>query len=252
MSASSPWTSISFRRSWKNLMILNPETSWCFKKLLFYYFILLKVYENCVKAYVHQGRAYLGLKRYDDAVASYERAILSDPKKENSIRGKLNKEHQLIVSLLNNVEKYCYSLSISEMERKRGAHIRQEWKQSWWINIALFSEYISEVERARVTDDQEAAAEEFAKTESIQAKTVPEVGFLTSFMRMPIGTCWTKDIGWHSAKCKVLTSLPNAFGLWKTQKWTQGSLVGVFLFCTHKTYAHRAWALVYSHHLTGL
>ena len=41
----------------------------------------------------------------------------------------------------------------------------------------LFPEYISEVERTRITDEQEAAAEEFSKTESVRAQSVPEVWY---------------------------------------------------------------------------
>ena len=49
----------------------------------------MQVFENCLKAYIHQGRAHLGLKQYTEAVQSYERALKIDPTKEKVIAGKL-------------------------------------------------------------------------------------------------------------------------------------------------------------------
>ncbi|XP_074660725.1 tetratricopeptide repeat protein 12-like [Tubulanus polymorphus] len=46
----------------------------------------LRVFENCVKAYVHQGKAYLGLKRYNDAINSYKQVLNIDAKKESIIK----------------------------------------------------------------------------------------------------------------------------------------------------------------------
>ena len=40
-----------------------------------------------MKAYVHQGRAHLGLKQYDKALESYEKAAKCDPKKEAVMNG---------------------------------------------------------------------------------------------------------------------------------------------------------------------
>ncbi len=58
---------------------------------------MFQVYENCVKAYVHQGRAHLGLKQYDQALHSYEQALKCDPKKESIMTGeKQNWEKYLL------------------------------------------------------------------------------------------------------------------------------------------------------------
>ena len=48
-----------------------------------------------MKAYVHQGRAYLGLKEYDKAMESCENALKCDPKKENIMKGEELK-HEII------------------------------------------------------------------------------------------------------------------------------------------------------------
>jgi tetratricopeptide (TPR) repeat protein len=45
------------------------------------------VCDKCIKAYVHQGKAYFGLKEYDKARESYQQVLKCDPKKESLMNG---------------------------------------------------------------------------------------------------------------------------------------------------------------------
>ena len=47
-----------------------------------------RVDENYVKAYVLEGKAYMGLKEYDTAIASFKKAIECDKTKAELVSGK--------------------------------------------------------------------------------------------------------------------------------------------------------------------
>nr|KAI8743935.1 tetratricopeptide repeat protein 12-like [Biomphalaria glabrata] len=48
--------------------------------------LALRLWPNCLKAYVHQGHAYLALKDFDKARKSYQQILSVDPKKENMVQ----------------------------------------------------------------------------------------------------------------------------------------------------------------------
>ena len=50
--------------------------------------MLIQVFENCVKGYIQQGKAYLGLKKYEEALVSYKKIIEIEPEKSKQIQGK--------------------------------------------------------------------------------------------------------------------------------------------------------------------
>ncbi|XP_053308014.1 tetratricopeptide repeat protein 12 [Spea bombifrons] len=50
----------------------------------------LKCNDKCTKAYIHMGRAYLGLKEYEEARKSYLKAMQIDCSLENLVKGYLN------------------------------------------------------------------------------------------------------------------------------------------------------------------
>lgn len=50
----------------------------------------LKCDENCVKAYVHMGKANLGLKKYEEARQCYQKIITIDPSREMLVREYIN------------------------------------------------------------------------------------------------------------------------------------------------------------------
>ncbi|XP_063799250.1 tetratricopeptide repeat protein 12 isoform X2 [Pseudophryne corroboree] len=50
----------------------------------------LKCDEKCLKAYVHMGKAYLGLKKYDEARKYYKKITDLDGNKEKMVKGYLN------------------------------------------------------------------------------------------------------------------------------------------------------------------
>ncbi|KAK0053257.1 tetratricopeptide repeat protein 12 [Biomphalaria pfeifferi] len=48
--------------------------------------LALRLWPNCLKAYIHQGHAYLALKDFDKARKSYQQILSVDPKKENMVQ----------------------------------------------------------------------------------------------------------------------------------------------------------------------
>ncbi|MED6262876.1 hypothetical protein ATANTOWER_028286, partial [Ataeniobius toweri] len=46
----------------------------------------LKCNERCIKAYVHMGKAYLGLKKYNEAKSCFEKIQEIEPGKGNMIK----------------------------------------------------------------------------------------------------------------------------------------------------------------------
>ncbi|XP_055860826.1 tetratricopeptide repeat protein 12-like isoform X2 [Biomphalaria glabrata] len=48
--------------------------------------LALRLWPNCLKAYVHQGHAYLALKDFDKARKSYQQILSVDPKKESMVQ----------------------------------------------------------------------------------------------------------------------------------------------------------------------
>ena len=54
------------------------------------------MFENCLKAYIHQGKAHLGLKQFDQAIESYQRAMQIEPTKKKMIESKFKTKHILI------------------------------------------------------------------------------------------------------------------------------------------------------------
>jgi len=55
----------------------------------------LRVSETCLKAYIHQGKAYLGLKKYDEARTSFEEAAKIEPKKKSAIQNYIDEVERL-------------------------------------------------------------------------------------------------------------------------------------------------------------
>ena len=50
-------------------------------------FYTQQVSEDCVKAYIHKGRAYLAMKRFEEAINCFEKAISLDEKNAQSLKG---------------------------------------------------------------------------------------------------------------------------------------------------------------------
>ncbi|XP_067827001.1 tetratricopeptide repeat protein 12 [Heptranchias perlo] len=50
----------------------------------------LKCNENCVKAYVHMGKANLGLKKYEEARQCYQKILTIDPNREKLVKEYIN------------------------------------------------------------------------------------------------------------------------------------------------------------------
>lgn len=51
--------------------------------------LFFQVNENCLKAFILQGKAYVGLKEYEKAIESYRNAIKAAPDKEAMINSKI-------------------------------------------------------------------------------------------------------------------------------------------------------------------
>lgn len=49
----------------------------------------IKVFENCLKAYIHRGRAYLGLYDFDQAEEAFKRALMIEPKQQKAVQSYL-------------------------------------------------------------------------------------------------------------------------------------------------------------------
>ena len=60
----------------------------------------VKIDENCVKAFIHKGRALTYLKKFDDAINEFEKAKKFDPKIIDSINGNFNDSNNLIKKLI--------------------------------------------------------------------------------------------------------------------------------------------------------